>query len=239
MLPDDLLNDRLASACSDHVDLQSNGLQSIGIESDALKQPDLQHHASANKALDQQCPANFIEDALLRLEAIIFASEAPVTILQLKQAFDSEVGTAQLRHWLELLATRQNNRAIELIETAQGYRFQVREQYSSVLTQLWPQRPLKLSAALLETLAIIAYHQPVTRADIEQIRGVSVNSQILKTLFDRQWIAESGYRQLPGRPALLVTTKQFLNSFGLVSLHALPLLDIKEELESASDAMSL
>lgn len=229
MLPDDLLNDRLASACSDHVDLQSSG----------LKKPDLQHHASANKALDQHCPANFIEDALLRLEAIIFASEAPVTILQLKQAFDSEVSTAQLRHWLELLATRQNNRAIELIETAQGYRFQVREQYSSVLTQLWPQRPLKLSAALLETLAIIAYHQPVTRADIEQIRGVSVNSQILKTLFDRQWIAESGYRQLPGRPALLVTTKQFLNSFGLVSLHALPLLDIKEELESASDAMSL
>lgn len=219
MLPDDLLNDRLAPDILDHADSKQHGLES--------------------SLLEQHYPANFIEDALLKLEAIIFASEAPVTIVQLKQAFDHSTSTAQIRHWLELLASRQHNRAIELIETAQGYRFQVREQYSPLLTQLWPQRPLKLSAALLETLAIIAYHQPVTRADIEQIRGVSVNSQILKTLFDRQWIAESGYRQLPGRPALLVTTKQFLNSFGLVSLHALPLLDIKEELENASDAMSL
>ncbi|RZA03818.1 MAG: SMC-Scp complex subunit ScpB [Moraxellaceae bacterium] len=221
---DSLTNDGLAADRLDNADSKHCGLENNGLE---------------NSLLAQHYPANFIEDALLKLEAIIFASEAPVTLVQLKQVFDPSTSTAQIRHWLELLASRQNNRAIELIETAQGFRFQVREQYSPLLTQLWPQRPLKLSAALLETLAIIAYHQPVTRADIEQIRGVSVNSQILKTLFDRQWIAESGYRQLPGRPALLVTTKQFLNSFGLVSLHALPLLDIKEELESASDAMSL
>lgn len=174
-------------------------------------------------------------EALLRLEAVLFASEAPMPLNQLKQIFDSSVSASQLKKWLELLAAKQNNRAIELVETAQGYRFQVREAYSTLIAQLWPERPMKLSNALLEILAVIAYHQPVTRSDIEQIRGVSVNSQILKTLFERQWIVESGVREIPGRPALLMTTKYFLDAFGLHSLAALPSLDDAKEILSASN----
>lgn len=188
---------------------------------------------------DVHHPTNIIDDALLRLEALIFASEAPVSLNQLKQAFDDSISSTQIKQWLELLAARQNNRAIELIETAQGYRFQVREHYSSLIAKVWPERPVRLSSALLEILAVIAYHQPVTRADIEHIRGVSVNSQILRTLFDRQWITESGFREIPGRPALLVTTKHFLNAFGLVSLNALPPLeDVKEVLDTFNDSLS-
>lgn len=174
-------------------------------------------------------------EAQLRLEAVIFASEAPISLATLKQAFDGSVSSSQLKKWLEQLAAKQNNSAIELVETAQGYRFQVREAYSAVIAQLWPERPLKLSNALLETLAVIAYHQPVTRSDIEQIRGVSVNSQILKTLFERQWIVESGVREIPGRPALLMTTKYFLDAFSLQSLAALPSLDDAKEILSVSN----
>ena len=172
-------------------------------------------------------------EALLRIEAVLFASEAPVPLSLLKQIFDSSVSNSQIKKWVDLLSAQQNNRAIELIETAQGYRFQVRENYSALITQLWPERPIRLSNALLETLAVIAYHQPVTRADIEQIRGVSVNSQILRTLFDRQWIVESGVREVPGRPALLSTTKHFLNAFSLQSLALLP------SLENAKEALSV
>ena len=102
-----------------------------------------------------------------------------------------------------------HGRSIELVETVQGYRFQVRVKYRNIIAQTWPERPTRLSPSLLEMLAVIAYHQPVTRADIEQIRGVTNNSQILRTLFDWNWIKESGFRELPGRPALLVTTPQF------------------------------
>ena len=178
------------------------------------------------------------EQALLQLEALVFASEKPVSLSVLKQIFDDSITTTQLKQWLELLAVRQNNRAIELIETAQGYRFQVREQYSGLIGKVWPERPLKLSATLLETLAVIAYHQPVTRADIEHIRGISINSQVLRTLFDRQWITESGFREVAGRPALLVTTKQFLNAFGLMSLKALPPLEDVKEVLTAFDNIS-
>lgn len=171
-------------------------------------------------------------EALLRIEAVLFASETPVPLSLLKQVFDSNVSNSQIKKWIDLLSAQQNNRAIELIETAQGYRFQVRDQFSSLIAQLWPERPIRLSNALLETLAVIAYHQPVTRADIEQIRGVAINSQILRTLFDRQWIVESGVREVPGRPALLTTTKHFLNAFSLQSLALLP------SLEQATEALS-
>ena len=198
--------------------------------------------------LDLEHANSMTEQALLQLEALIFASESPISLSLLKQGLDSAfacsseptISGTQLKQWLNLLAARQNDRAIELVETAQGYRFQVREQYSAVIGTLWPERPLKLSPALLETLAVIAYHQPVTRADIEHIRGISLNSQILRTLFDRQWITESGCREVAGRPALLVTTKQFLNAFGLVSLKALPPLeDVKDVLIAFDNISSL
>lgn len=168
-------------------------------------------------------------EILMQLEAIIFASDAPVSVARLKEAFQDQFNKTELRHYLQQLAVLQHGRAIELIETAQGYRFQVRAKYRNTIAQVWPERPTKLSPSLLETVAVIAYHQPVTRADIEQIRGVTNNSQLLRTLFDWNWIKESGFRELPGRPALLVTTPQFLNAFGLVSLGQLPpLQDAKE-----------
>ncbi|GJC31259.1 segregation and condensation protein B [Acinetobacter sp. KAM398] len=168
-------------------------------------------------------------EVLMQLEAIIFASDSAVSLARLKEAFQNKYSKAQLRQFLQQLAMLQHGRSIELIETAQGFRFQVRAKYRTIITQVWPERPTRLSPSLLEILAVIAYHQPVTRADIEQIRGVSNNSQILRTLFDWNWIKESGFRELPGRPALLVTTPQFLNAFGLNSLSQLPpLQDAKE-----------
>lgn len=180
--------------------------------------------------------ADIHHEVLLQLEAIIFASEAPVSIARLKEAFNNQYNKQQLRQLLQQLALLQHGRSIELIETAQGFRFQVRSKYRSIIAQIWPERPIKLSPSLLETLAVIAYHQPVTRADIEQIRGVSNNSQILRTLFDWNWIKEAGFRDLPGRPALLITTPQFLNAFGLASLGQLPPLQNAKEAFMALDA---
>ncbi|ENU20496.1 segregation and condensation protein B [Acinetobacter bohemicus ANC 3994] len=168
-------------------------------------------------------------EILMQLEAIIFASEAAVSLARLKEALQNQYSKAELRQLLQQLAMLQHGRSIELIETAEGFRFQVRAKYRNIITQVWPERPTRLSPTMLETMAVIAYHQPVTRADIEQIRGVSNNSQILRSLFDWNWIKESGCRELPGRPALLVTTPQFLNAFGLASLGQLPpLQDAKE-----------
>ncbi|CAI3161252.1 SMC-Scp complex subunit ScpB [Acinetobacter calcoaceticus] len=180
--------------------------------------------------------ADIHHEVLLQLEAIIFASDAPVSIARLKEAFNNQYNKQQLRQLLQQLALLQHGRSIELIETAQGFRFQVRSKYRSIIAQIWPERPTKLSPSLLETLAVIAYHQPVTRADIEQIRGVSNNSQILRTLFDWNWIKEAGFRDLPGRPALLITTPQFLNAFGLASLGQLPPLQNAKEAFMALDA---
>lgn len=161
-------------------------------------------------------------DVLMQIEAIIFASDAPVSIARLKQALNQSYSTAQIRQLLQQLTLLQHGRSIELVETAQGFSFQVRSKYRQYIHQAWPERPIKLSPSLLEILSVIAYHQPVTRADIEQIRGVSNNSQILRTLFEWNWIKESGFRDAPGRPALLVTTAHFLNAFGLTSLDDLP-----------------
>jgi len=180
--------------------------------------------------------ADIHHEVLLQLEAIIFASEAPVSIARLKEAFNNQYNKQQLRQLLQQLALLQHGRSIELIETAQGFRFQVRSKYRSIIAQIWPERPTKLSPSLLETLAVIAYHQPVTRADIEQIRGVSNNSQILRALFDWNWIKAAGFRDLPGRPALLITTPQFLNAFGLASLGQLPPLQNAKEAFMALDA---
>ena len=170
-----------------------------------------------------------LHDVLMQLEAIIFASDSAVSLARLKEAFQDRYTKQELRQYLQQLSMLMHGRSIELIETAQGFRFQVRAKYRNIIAQTWPERPARLSPSLLETLAVIAYHQPVTRADIEQIRGVTNNSQILRSLFDWNWIKESGFRELPGRPALLVTTPQFLNAFGLTGLGQLPpLQDAKE-----------
>jgi len=177
-----------------------------------------------------------LHEVLMQLEAIIFASDSAVSLARLKEAFQDRYSKQELRQYLQQLSMLMHGRSIELIETAQGYRFQVRAKYRNIIAQTWPERPARLSPSLLETLAVIAYHQPVTRADIEQIRGVTNNSQNLRTLFDWNWIKESGFRELPGRPALLMTTPQFLNAFGLNSLGQLPPLQDAKEAFMALDA---
>ena len=177
-----------------------------------------------------------LHEVLMQLEAIIFASDSAVSLARLKETFQDRYSKQELRQYLQQLSMLMHGRSIELIETAQGYRFQVRAKYRNIIAQTWPERPARLSPSLLETLAVIAYHQPVTRADIEQIRGVTNNSQNLRTLFDWNWIKESGFRELPGRPALLMTTPQFLNAFGLNSLGQLPPLQDAKEAFMALDA---
>lgn len=193
----------------------------------------LAFHEQSNTSLD-----DLHHEALMQIEAIIFASESPVSVARLKQAIGGQFSTQQLRQLLQQLSILQHGRSVELVETVQGFRFQVRAKYRHVLYQAYPERPIKLSPSLLEVLAVIAYHQPVTRADIEQIRGVSNNSQVLRTLFEWCWIKESGFRDTVGRPALLVTTPQFLNAFGLASLSDLPVIqdhkDALTQLESSS-----
>lgn len=190
----------------------------------------------SNTCIDSELTAAPQHETLMQLEAIIFASETAVSLARLKEALQNKYSTTELRLLLQQLSVLQQGRSIELIETAQGYRFQVRAKYRDIITQVWPERPTRLSPTLLETVAVIAYHQPVTRADIEQIRGVSNNSQILRSLFDWNWIKESGFKELPGRPALLVTTPQFLNAFGLLSLGQLPPLQDAKEAFMALDA---
>ncbi len=180
-----------------------------------------------------------LHEILMQLEAIIFASDSAVSVARLKEAFQDRFSKQELRQYLQQLSMLMHGRSIELVETAEGFRFQVRAKYRNIIAQTWPERPTRLSPSLLETLAVIAYHQPVTRADIEHIGGVTHNSQILRTLFDSNWIKESGFRELPGRPALLVTTPQFLNAFGLNSLGQLPPLQDAKEAFMALDANAL
>ena len=192
-----------------------------------------------NESPELLSSAENLHEILMQIEAIIFASDSAVSIARLKEAFQDRFSEQELRQYLQQLSMLMHGRSIELVETVQGFRFQVRAKYRNIIAQTWPERPTRLSPSLLETLAVIAYHQPVTRADIEQIRGVTNNSQILRTLFDSNWIKESGFRELPGRPALLITTPQFLNAFGLNSLSQLPPLQNAKEAFMALDANAL
>src|SRR5437773_8823017 len=159
------------------------------------------------------------------LEAVLRASQEPLGVSELKRLFDEAVSAETLRHLLAELREEWNGRAVELVSLASGWRFQTRAEFRPYVERLFPEKPPKYSRAVMETLAIIAYRQPVTRGDIEDIRGVTVASQIVKQLEDRGWIEAIGYREAPGRPALLATTKQFLDDLGLASLDQLPLLD--------------
>ena len=154
------------------------------------------------------------------IEAILHASETPVTAKQLRSWLSlsqSELDTAII-----MLQDRLAQGALTLFETASGYRLQIANQFSALIQQVFPQRQENLSQALLETLSVIAYKQPVTRGDIEQIRGVTVSSNILRQLFDKGWIEERGFKDTIGRPALLHTTDEFLDAFGLTHLDELP-----------------
>ena len=164
-------------------------------------------------------------DAKRVLEAALICSSQPMALREMSALFAGEVGNDTLRELLEELTDECKGRAIELVSVATGWRYQSRAELAPYLARLDPERPPKYSRAVLETLAIIAYRQPVTRGDIEDIRGVAVASSVVKQLEDRGWIEAIGYREAPGRPALLATTRQFLDDLGLATLEQLPTLE--------------
>lgn len=168
------------------------------------------------------------------LESAIFASPSPLSVEELLSLFaDEEKPTRQqIQTLIKELQNDYATRPLEVVEVASGYRFQVRAKFSPWISKMWQDKPPKLSRAMLETLAIIAYRQPVTRAEIEAIRGVVVSTQIIKALFDRDWIVVVGHREVPGRPALLATTREFLDAFSLKGLADLPPLAALRDLES-------
>jgi segregation and condensation protein B len=159
------------------------------------------------------------------LEAALLASGEPVPVTDLRQLFEEDYGADVIRRLLEELKSDWNERGVELVNVASGWRFQVRPGLQRSLDRLNPRKPPKYSRAVLETLAIISYKQPVTRGDIEEIRGVTVSSNILKALESRGWIDIVGHKESPGRPALYSTTRSFLDDLGLRSLEELPPLE--------------
>lgn len=164
------------------------------------------------------------------IEAALLAAGKPLQLAEIGQLFDenSRPKVDDLRAAIDALAAEYSNRGVEVKETAAGFRIQVRREFSSEISRLWPERPARYSRALLETLALIAYRQPITRAEIEAVRGVAVNPNIVKTVIERNWVRVVGHRDVPGRPELLGTTREFLDYFGLRSLDELPpLAEIK------------
>jgi len=168
------------------------------------------------------------------IEAALLAGGRPLDLTALAELFEEPARPSrdEIRAALASLAADYAQRGVELKETATGFRIQVRPALAAVISKLWPERPRRYSRALLETLALIAYRQPVTRGEIESVRGVAVNPDIVKTLLERNWVRVVGVRDVPGRPELLGTTREFLDYFGLKSLDELPPL---AELKAMTD----
>lgn len=175
------------------------------------------------------------------LEAILSAAQTPLKISDIQTLFDvhEQPTTEDIKEALQVLKYKLEGRGVELVEVASGYRIQVPQQYSQWVSRLYEEKPQRYSRALLETLALIAYRQPISRGDIEEIRGVSVSSNIMKTLQEREWVKVLGQREVPGRPNLYGTTKQFLDDFNLKQLSELPPLIELEKLEKTVEQMGL
>jgi segregation and condensation protein B len=190
------------------------------------------------------------------IEGALLASGRSLDIKQLEKLFDEDLFGSkkfgsegddgesqpprdQIQAVLEDIEADCEGRGFELKRTGSGYRFQVRNELSEWVSRLWEEKPKKYSRALLETLALIAYRQPITRGDIEEIRGVSVSSEIIKTLLEREWVRVVGHRDVPGRPALYATTKQFLDYFSLQSLEELPALNDIKDIEEINPELAL
>ena len=165
-----------------------------------------------------------MENLSLIIEALLFSSSRPLSEKELLSAFDlrSPPTSNEIKEALKSIEEKYSENSIELVKVASGYRLRIRQEYSSWVAKLWEAKPQKYSRALLETLALIAYKQPITRGEIEEVRGVSVSSQIIRTLLDRSWIKVVGHRDVPGRPALFSTTKDFLDDLNLSKLSDLP-----------------
>lgn len=175
------------------------------------------------------------------IEAALMAVAKPMTADQLMELFVEEERPSNntLKQALSELMEESADRGVELKEVASGFRYQAKQEYSEWLSRMWEERPAKYSRAALETLALIAYRQPVTRAEIEDVRGVGVSSSIVKTMIEREWIRVVGHRDVPGRPALYATTKQFLDYFNMKSLDELPSLAEIKDLEDLNPELDL
>jgi len=175
------------------------------------------------------------------IEAALLAAGRPLTMDELVNVFDERDGSnaEEVRGAIAALTEDYETRGLELIEVASGYRIQIRAAVAQPVSRLWQERPAKYSRALLETLALVAYRQPITRGEIEQIRGVAVNPNIIKTLLERSWIRVVGHRDVPGKPELLGTTREFLDYFSLKKLDDLPTLAQLKELEDLRVQLTL
>ncbi len=184
-----------------------------------------------------------IETAKLQriVEGALLAAGKPVPLEKLQELFieGERPEPAQLEEALKAVSDACADRGFELKKVSSGYRFQVKQELSEWVSRLWEEKPQKYSRAVLETLSIIAYRQPITRGDIEKIRGVAVSTQIVQTLLEHEWVRVVGYRDVPGRPAMYATTKQFLDYFNLASLEELPALAEIRDLESINRELSL
>lgn len=175
------------------------------------------------------------------VEAAIFAADGPLDRDTLLTLFDEQdcPSKAELSRMLEEIGEQYAERGIELREVASGFRFQVRKELGIWVSRLWQERPPRYSRAILETLALMAYRQPITRGEIEEIRGVSVSSHIIKSLLERNWVRVVGHRDVPGRPAMFATTRQFLDYFDLKSLEDLPPLSEIKDLDKLNEELEL
>lgn len=175
------------------------------------------------------------------VEGLLMAAGRPLTLDNIIAVFakNEQPGRAELKTVMEAISADCDDRGFELKQVASGYRFQVKQDLSEWVAKLWEERPPRYTRALLETLALIAYRQPITRGDIEEIRGVGVSANIIRTLLDREWIRVVGHRDVPGRPAMFATTKQFLDYFNLKSLQELPPLSEIKELAQTDQEIDL
>ena len=165
-----------------------------------------------------------MDNLSLIIEALLFSSSRPLNEKEILSAFDlrSPPTSNEIKEALKSIEEKYSENSIELVKVASGYRLRIRQEYSPWVAKLWEAKPQKYSRALMETLALIAYKQPITRGEIQEVRGVSVSSQIIRTLLDRSWIKVVGHRDVPGRPALFSTTKDFLDDLNLSKLSDLP-----------------
>lgn len=201
-------------------------------ESDSISSAECHNNQTDKEQNKSNLSAYYGQEAILKfkkiIEAMLFASDKPLTVEQLFTLLEHDlaVSRAMIRQIIDEIKQEydQKETGIQLAEHGGAYRFQTKAEFSEWVQRLWEEKPQKYSRALLETLALIAYRQPITRGDIEEIRGVAVSSNIIKTLQERNWVRVVGHREVPGRPAIYATTRQFLAYFNLKSLEDLPTL---------------
>ena len=175
------------------------------------------------------------------LEGALLAAGEPLSVQRMALLFEENERPSKddIRAAIKLVEERCEDRGYELVQVASGYRFQVRQDLAAWVGRLWQERPARYSRALMETLSLVAYRQPITRSEIEEIRGVAVSTNIIKTLLEREWVRVVGHRDVPGRPAMYATTRQFLDYFNLKSLDQLPPLAEIKELDNLSGELAL